>query len=183
MFKKILGEAKGIFNVITLMDIIISVIFILFGLLYFINPNSNITLTSILTGFILIANAGSCIFSYLKRGDIVLYNFNIIFGIILLILGLIALFLGKNLTIALGIYYLVVCAQKIGYSFYLKKFNEKSWVFNLVVGILFIILGIITFFTDKEAVVEVTGICLLGYGFMNLVSTILLRKRSQYFIA
>ncbi len=183
MFDKLFGEAKGIFNAITMLDIIVSIIYILIGVLFFTNPEGNNTFVSIVTGFLLIINGGSAMFSYFRRGSIELYNYNLIVGIALFILGVIAMFLGKVLSIALGLYFIVAGAQKISYSFLLKKFNENSWIFNLVVGILFIILGATAFFTDGEKVIEVAGICLLGYGVMNLVSTILLRKRSKYFIA
>ena len=183
MLDKFIGEAKGIFNVITLFELVVAMIFILVGILFFSNTQTSNILVSIITGFILIMNGASALFSYFRRGSIVLYNYNLIIGIILLILGVVAMFLGNVLSIALGIYFLIVGVQKMSYSFFLKKFNENSWIFNLVVGILFIILGLTAFFTDGEAVVQVAGICLIGYGLMDFISTILLRKRSKYFIA
>ena len=93
------------------------------------------------------------------------------------------MFLGKVLSIALGIYLIIGGSQKISYSYFLKKFNESSWVFNLVVGILCIILGVTTFFTSGDKIIEVAGICMLGYGVIDMINVILLRKRSTFFIA
>ncbi len=183
MFDKILGEVRGIFNVITLIDLCLSIVYILVGIMFFAGANASNVLVSVVTGMILIANGAVSIFSYFKRGNIDLYNNNLIFGALLILLGVVAMFSGKILSIILGIYFLVGGVQKINYSLFLKKFNESSWIVVLGMGILIAILGVVTFFTDGEAVIKVTGICLLGYGIFDLINTILFRRRSKYFIA
>ena len=183
MFNRLLGEVRGIFNIITIFDLIISLLFIMIGLVFFSNPNMSNIAVSIFTGLLLICNGISSIYAYLKRGGIVLYNNNLIYGIILILIGIIALFSGKILSIILGIYLLISGIQKINYGVFLKKFNESSWLITCGVGVLFIIIGIISFFTSGEFLVKVAGICILGYGLMNMIITILLRRRSSYFIA
>lgn len=183
MFDKLLGEVKGIFNIITIFELVISILFILVGLIFFSSPNMSNIAVSIFTGLVLIINGISSIYSYIKRGSIVLYNNNLIYGIILILLGIISMFVGKILSIFLGIYFIISGLQRINYGIFLKKFNESSWLLTLAVGILFIIIGIISFFTSGDAVVKVAGICTLGFGVMNLINIILLRRRSRYFIA
>lgn len=183
MFSNFLGEVKGIFNVITLIDLVLALICILVGLLFFTGASASNALVSVITGFVLIANGASSIFAFFKRGRIDLYNNDLIFGGLLILLGVVAMFSGKILSIILGIYFLVGGLQKISYSVFLKKFNESSWIVVLGMGIMIAILGIVTFFTDGEAVIKVTGICLLGYGIFNLINAILFRRRAKYFIA
>ncbi len=183
MFEKLLGEAKGIFNIITIIDLVISILFVLMGLILFSSPNMSNIAASILCGFLLISNGASSIYSYIKRGSIDLFNTNLIFGIIFILIGVVALFSGKILSIILGIYLLVIGGQKIYYGILLKKFNESSWLITVVFGALLIIISIITFFTSGEFVVRVSGICILGFGIMNIIDTLLLRRRSKYFIA
>jgi len=183
MFDKLIGEAKGIFNIVTIIELIISILFIFTGLLFFTNTNYSNTLVSVITGIYLIIVGASSIYAFLKRGGIVLYNNNLIYGIILIILGILAMYLGNILSIILGIYVLVLGVQKINYGIFLKKFNESSWLITLVVGVLLIVIAVITMFTSNDAVIKVTGICLFGVGLINFVNTILLRKRSRYFIA
>jgi len=183
MFDKLLGEVKGIFNIITIFELVISILFILVGLIFFSSPNMSNIAVSIFTGLVLIINGISSIYAYIKRGSIVLYNNNLIYGIILILLGIISMFVGKILSIFLGIYFIISGLQRINYGIFLKKFNESSWLLTLAVGILFIIIGIVSFFTSGDAVVKVAGICTLGFGVMNLINIILLRRRSRYFIA
>lgn len=183
MINKIFGEVKGIFNTLTMIDVVIAIIYIIIGLLFFTNAASSNIVVSVITGLILISSGISAIFAYLRKDNIELFNFNLIIGIIMVAVGIVAMFLGKVLSIALGIYFIVSAASKFSYSYFLKKFNESCWLFNLFVGVLYLVLGITTFFTSGEAAIKVAGICLLGYGVMNLISVILLRKRSKFFIA
>ncbi len=183
MFEKLLGEVKGIFNTITLIEMGIAILFIIFGLVFFSASKISTVVLGILVGLLLISKGVESIFAYLRKGRIDLFNNDLVFGIILVIIGVISLFTGKILSIMLGIYFIVSGGQKINYGIFLKKFNESSWLITTGLGVMFIVIGIVAFFTSSENVVSVTGICLLGYGVMNLVSVILLRRRSKYFIA
>lgn len=183
MLEKIFGEVKGIFNTITIIDMIISGLCILFGIICFSAQTMNPIIVAVITGLLLIGNGISAIISYIRRGGIVLFNLNMVFGILLIIVGLVALFLNYHLAIGLGIYLIVVGAQKIFYGIEFKKFSESSWLVTLVIGILYMVIAIILFFTSKDNVVAVTGITLLGYGIINFVNTLLLRRRSNHFIA
>lgn len=183
MFNKLLGEVKGIFNTITLIELGISLLYILVGLIFFTNSQGSNVFVSIVTGVSLILSGISSIYSYFKRGDIVLFNNNLIFGILLIILGIVSMFLGRVLSIGLGIFFLISGLQRINYGVFLKKFNETSWLFTLTDGIFYMIIGIIAFLTNGDNVIEVAGICIMGYGILNMIDVILLRRRSKYFIA
>ena len=183
MLERVLGEVKGIFNIITWIEFILSIIYILLGLVFFSNPTTSNILVSIVAGLLLIGNGITSIISYVRRGGVVLFNNNLTYGISMIIIGIVAFFSGKILAIIFGIYLLVNGIQRINYGIFFKKYNESSWLLTLVIGILYIIIAIITFFTSGDAVIAVTGIGLLGFGLLNLINTILLRRRSKYFIA
>lgn len=182
MFYKLLGESRGIFNVITLIDMSIALLYLILGILFFVNPTMSNMLVSLLTGLVLICNGVSSIFSYIKRESIELFNFNLVFGIVLIIVGILAIIFNNVLSIMLGIYIIIGGIQKVNYGIVLKKFNESSWLITLVTGILYVIIAILAFFTNKNTIVEVTGICLLAFGLINLINTLLLRRRSNYFL-
>lgn len=183
MFEKLLGNVKGIFNIVTIIELVVSIVCILLGLVFFTNSTLSNIIVSVLTGILLIGNGISSIYAYFKRGSIVLFNNNLIYGIIFIIVGIISLFLGKVLSILLGIYLIIVGVQKINYGILLKKFHESSWLIILVTGVLLLVIAVITFFTSGDAVIKVTGIALLGYGILNIINNVLLRRRSIYFIS
>lgn len=183
MLSKILGEVKGIFNIVTWAEMIEALVYVIIGIIFFVNPKLSFNVVATITGIALIVNGLISIFSYFKRADIDLYNYNLIFGLILVGVGIATIFMDYLVAITLGIYLIVSGLQKASYGLLLKKFNESSWLTILIIGVLFIVLGAITIFTSPDAVVKVAGICLLGYGLINFVDTLLLRRRAKYFLS
>ena len=182
MLEKILGEVKGTFNIITLIELCTSLIYIIVGLIFFTNPYMSDVLVSIIAGIMLIINGGIEIFSFIKKDGVDLYDYNIIYGILLVIIGIVVLFFKNILSILLGIYFLVSGIQKGNYALILKKFKESSWLLVLVMGICFIVIGVLSLFTNSDYAVKVCGICLLGYGLINAINIMLLRHRAKYFL-
>ena len=183
MFNAIFGEVKGTFNIITIIEMIISLLFVFSGLIFYTNSQFSLTMVSLISGIFLILFGSSFIYSYMNRNDISLFNNNLFYGIVLILIGLLSLFIAKILILFIGISLIVCGLQKINYGYFLKKYNESSWLITLVMGFVCIIIGIISFFTDKNLMTQSVGISLLGFGSLNLIIIILLRRRSQYFIA
>ena len=182
MFEKVFGEVRGIFNTITIIDMIISLFYIILGIIFFSVPSMSNLIVSIITGIILIINGISSIFTYIKRESIEMFNYNLIYGIFLIVVGILAMILKNVLSIILGVYLIITGIQKATYGILLKKYNESSWLITLSTGIIFVAIAILAFFTSRDKIVEVVGICLIGYGIINMVNTILLRRRSNYFL-
>lgn len=181
MFTNFLGEVKGIYNRLTLIELGVSLIWLVIGIILITEPSMSNTIFSIILGTLFLARGISSLYSFIKREDIVLYNFNIFYGIIMILLGVLALILKNVLQVVLGLYFLISGIQKITYGLFLKRFGETSWLLTLVVGVLFIVIGIFSFFSTD--IIQFSGICLVGYGIMDIANIILLRKRSRYYIA
>lgn len=182
MFEVVVGKSKGIFNIITLVDIFISFICFCLGLFLFYKPDTSNEVVSIIIGSLLIANGIISIISYLRKKDIELFNNNLIYGVFLILAGVIAIYVGRLLAIFLAINLIIIGVQRINYSLVLKKFSETSWLINCIIGLFLTVIGIITIFGNDDTIVKVCGICLIGYGLINIVNLILLRKRSEYFL-
>lgn len=180
MYVKLLGEVNGIYNRLTLIDLFVSLLWVIVGLLLMTNPEMSNVIFSVTIGIIFILNSFNCLYSFFKRRDIILYNLNIIYGLVMLILGILSLIFKNILQVMLGIYFLILGLQKLTYGLLLKKYSETSWLLTFVVGVLFITMGIISFFSEN--IIMISGVCLLGYGLINIVNVILLRKRSRYYI-
>ena len=181
MKEKILGEVKGVYNRITLIEFFVSFIWVIIGIILVSSPEGSNTFFSIMTGIIFLLTGFSSIYSFIKRGTISMFNLNIIFGLIMIIIGILTLLINNSLQIFLGIYFLLLGSQKSLYGYILKKFAESSWLITFVVGLLFIVMGTISFFSEN--IIAVCGIFLIGYGLINMISVVLLRKRSKYYIA
>ncbi len=183
MFEKVLGEVKGVFNTVTLMELGLSIIYVLLGLIFFTNVTAKHLTVAIITGVLLMLWSIATLFSYFKKDELILFRFNVIFGALELILGILACALYKVLPIILGIFFLICSAQKVTYALCLKKYKESSWLLTLVTGILIAAIGIIVMFAKGDGVISAIGISYLGFGLLNIINIILLRKRSSYFLA
>ncbi len=182
MLDKIFGESKGIFKTVSIIESILAILFLIAGLIFFTNESISYLLLCIITGILIIGVGISSIYSFIKREEIVLFNLNLIFGIVFIIVGIISFFVNYNLNYVCASFLIISGLKKIVYSIYLKKFNESSWLFNLVMGILFIALGVITCFTSVDNTITVVGIDLIGYALLDLTIIILLARRSKYFL-
>lgn len=181
MFTNFLGEVKGIYNRLTLIELVISLIWLVIGIILITEPSMSNTIFSIIIGGLFLVRGISSLYSFIKRNDIVLYNFNIFYGSIMILLGILAFILKNTLQVVLGLYFLIRGIQKITYGLLLKKFGETSWLLTLVVGGLFLIIGIFSFFSTD--IIQFSGICLVGYSIIDIANVLLLRKRSRYYIA
>lgn len=181
MFDRIFGEVKGIFNIETIANALISIIMILMGLSYFSSAEN--TTSGILLGLVVICYGGLEFYSYLKRESLVLFDFNHIFGVLFVIYGIVLMFLGKQISVGTSIFLILVGIQRVSYSLTLKKYNESSWLITLFTGLFFIAISVIGFMVNTDTLVKESGIMLFGYAAINLANILLLRKRSKYFIA
>ena len=180
MIKKFFGEVRGIFNTITLIEMVISIVFIAFGVLFFVDPKLSETFVSTFTGVILIIAGLATIFSFLKRE--LLFRNNLVYGILLTLLGISALIFKNVLIILLASYFIIDGVKRINYGIILRNFDESSWVINSTIGFLFIVVGIVSILTRNGELIKAVGLCLLFYGIINIVEIIMLRRRSKYFL-
>ncbi len=181
MRSSFLGEVKGIYNRLTMMEMLISLIWMVLGILLVSNETLSNQAFSILLGIICITSGLISLYMFFKRGSIVLYNFNIFYGFLMILIGILSITVGKSLQIFLGIYIIFLALQKLTYALFLRKFGETSWLLTLIVGILYLVMGIVSMFSEK--IIAVSGIVLIGYGLINLVNVLLLRRRAKYYIA
>lgn len=181
MKESIFGEVKGIYNRLTMMEMIVALLWLIVGIIMISDPGLSNTAFSIMAGSLFIIVGISSIYQFIKRGTISLYNLNIFYGPIMILLGILTILLSNALQILLGILFISLGIQKSTYGLILKNFSESSWLITFVVGILYFVMGVISFFTND--IISVCGIFLVGYGLIDLISVILLRKRSKYYIA
>ena len=181
MKSSFLGEVKGIYNRLTMLEMLISLLWIVLGIILVSNESLSNQAFSILLGIMCVVSGVFSLYMFFKRGSIVLYNFNIFYGFIMILLGILSIAVGKSLQIFLGIYVIFLALQKITYALFLHKFGESSWLLTLIVAVLYLTMGIVSMFSEK--IIVVAGIVLIGYGLINLVNVLLLRKRAKYYIA
>lgn len=180
MINKIFGEIKGLFNIVSIIDLLISFALLVIGIIFYINPEFSNNFVSVFTGVAMIVVGCGTLLYYFKRE--LLFRNNVIYGIVLVIIGILIIIFKNLLIILLAIYFIVDGVKRINYGLILNKFDESSWLINLVIGLLFVIVGIVSIFTRNGELIKSVGICLSFYGIINVIEIILLRRRSKYFL-
>lgn len=176
------------FNSYMIANIMLSILMIILGIILYVNPSIAIKTVSWLIALFFIIQGVLSIYSYVKKDRITLLGFNLIYGIISIVIGLFVILnpfaIANILTMGLGLWLLVSGGLKINYSVRLKNIKEQSWALTLVVGLISIIFGLMVILNpfSKLIIVEVIGLFLVVYGVIDLTDILLLKKRAKSFI-
>lgn len=176
------------FNSYMLANCILAILLIVLGIILYVVPSIAIKTVSWLIGLFFIIQGVLAIYSYIKKERISLLTFNLVYGIISMVIGLLVIInpfaIANILTISLGIWLIVSGGLKINYGLRLKNIKEGSWALTLAVGIISILFGIMVILNpfSKLILVEVIGLFLVVYGIIDLTDAILLKKRAKIFI-
>lgn len=167
-----------------------SFLFICVGVLLIIKPSEVIQLISIVIGIGIIIAGIFAFIKYLK-----LYKeqngfyFDLVYGIICIVAGTLLIFnpnaVASILPLILGVWMLINSAFKIQYVLDLKKYQDSSWIWTLVLTILTLACGILFIFNPfrgAEILMMLLGITIIVYAIMDVINMILLRKKGKEFL-
>ena len=168
-----------------LANIILTAIFLIFGIIIYLKPMMAIKTVGIIIGIAFILFGIFAIIEYLTREINPIFNLKLIYGILCIILGLFTIIdpfkLVKLLTLTLGIYLVIVAIFKIIEAFKLKKYGFDGWVLTLVVSILLLIFGIFIGINPMVYVdfVEATGIFIILASILELANLLMLYTKAK----
>lgn len=170
---------KNMFSNFLKLSILSSIIFILFGLLLFINPDGVITSISLIIGLILLIIGIVELVCYFKdrinyQNILMLSLFFIATGIILIsnpniIATIIPIFIGVCM-LALGI-------QKIDIAMLIK--GSDRWVYILITGIITLLCGILLIVNPIKGAFIATkmiGLIIMIYSVLDIIDCLVLKK-------
>lgn len=177
------------YNDIKLLEIIISIVFMIFGIVLLLNKTVSDSFISIFLGIIILLKAGLNIYSFVTPNSNRLFKLNIIFGILYLI---IAVLLFTNLIkfinyiiIYFGAFLIIAGLKNLLTAIWLKLIREESFLIVLVMSVLVIALGGLMIFYPFASftVLDITAIFAILYGLLNINTSNLLRNRVDQFLS
>lgn len=183
--KTLLDKMKLNFNKILLGSIILNVLFLLFGIIIYLNSRITIELTGIILGIYLMIFGIFAIYEFLIRDNNPLFSFNIIWGVLSIIAGLFVIInpfeFIKILTFTLGIYLLIISVRKIIDAFKLKKYGYDGWSLMLAIAIILLIFGIFIIINPMASMdlVEATGIFIILASILEICNSIQLYTKAN----
>lgn len=186
--KRLLTDIDKLYNNVMWMEIGLSLLLVLVGIVFLLNPELSINVLSILFGIITILFGVLNIYTYLKRREIWLFKFGIIYGIIAIVLGLLIVInpftFSQVVTVFIGLYLIYFATIKIDLAVRLRLVLESSWLIVLVTSLLEIFMAILIFINpfSNLLITEVSGIYFILTGILNSTMAILTRNRSIDFL-
>lgn len=186
--KRLMTDIDRLFSKIMWMDIALSICLTLVGLIFLVYPDVSVTVIGIIFGLLIAILGGVLIYTYVKRREIPLFRFNLIYGILGVILGILTIIspftFTQVITIFIGIWILYMAVIKIDFAIRLKLLEERSWLFLLVSALLEIFMSILIFINpfSNLIITEIAGAYFVLCGILNCTDAVLTKNRAIDFL-
>lgn len=184
--KTLIEKLKIGFSKMLIGSIILNALFLLFGIFVYSNPRVSLNLLVIFLSIYFIIFGLYAIFEFIERNDNPLYGLNILWGILSIIVGLIAIInpfeVTSILTLTLGIYLVIISISKIIEAFKLRKYKYDGWSLILVISIILLIFGIFIILNPIIAAMEITevaGIFIILASILEICNAIMLYTKAS----
>lgn len=175
MFEKFLKRSSWV-------DMVVSMVFVLFGLLLIVKPLEMMSVISILLGAVFIIIGFLKIVDYFTSKDKEDYLLTI--ALISVIFGVIVLFCSDVISsifrIVLGIWIIASGIRNFQTSLVWKDVKSGLWTLTVVFAMLMIIAGIVVLVSDTLAL-QIVGVIILIYAILDLITrAVFIKKVKNY---
>ncbi len=161
-------------------DILVSIIFAIIGIFMIVKTDLAIKIISyVLGGMFIIFGIVRSMDYFISKGKYDFYNYDLIYGIIAIIIGLVTIFCSGliesmfRIMIALWIIYSGII--RLSLSLKLRTAEINMWNISLILAIIMIISGIYIIFQNGALIITI-GIIMLVYSIIDLIESIIFIK-------
>lgn len=158
-------------------DIILSLIFVLFGALLVANPNAVLSMISIILGGIFITTGIFRLINYFSSNKTDKYFLGIA-GVAILI-GIIIMFCSGIIMsifrVILGIWIMYSGVMSLQTAIVWKDYKSRVWLISLIFSII-VIIGGIYILVNTGAIMQTIGTIIIIYGVVNIIESIIFIK-------
>lgn len=163
-------------------SIITYLAFTVLGIIITYNPNTTFQVISYVLGAILIAYGVLKAIEYFKvKGAYDLYNYELVYGIIACLLGIVVIvcsgMIETLLRILIGIWIVYSGAMRLGLAMKLQMIDSdnKIWVAVLLIALAMLICGLYIIAVPGTVMMTI-GIIMIIYGIMDIIEEIIFMK-------
>ena len=163
-------------------DIIISLIFVIFGIMLISRPEAIVSVISILLGGIFVIMGILKIIDYYSNGK--QDNYLLAIAVVMILVGIIIMFCTNIILsvfrILIAIWIIYSGIMNLQTSIVWKDYKSRLWLITLLLAIATIIVGIYIL-VNTGAILQTIGIAILVYGLVNIIeSFIFIKKVDNY---
>lgn len=169
---------KEILKKTGLVSIIEALIFLILGIILVCKPDNIINFISIILGIIfIVAGLYKIINYFLAKGNSEFYNYDLVYGIMAIIIGIIVMvyinIIGSAFRMIIGIWIIYTSLVRFNSSIKIRSTDNKAWIYSLIIAILIFICGLYTI-VNSGAVVVTIGTVMIIYAIMDIIEDIII---------
>ena len=175
MFEKLLKRSSWT-------DIVISLIFVVFGILLVAKPEATVGAISIILGILFIAMGVLKLIEYYTAET--KEDWILTIALVSVILGVVILFASDSVLtffrVILGIWILITGVMDLQTILIWKQVKSPYWTVALLIAILMILAGIVIL-VNHQIVMTVVGVLIIAYGILDIIDRfIFIKKINDY---
>lgn len=157
-----------------------SVLFAILGLILILKPEETVKAISYILGAIFILIGIYKIITYFKeKGKDDIYNYNLIYGVMVVVIGLISIIysttIGTIFRIIIGIWIVYSAVVRASSALKLKNLNSNIWIYAFILSIAMFACGLYVVLNEGAVIVTI-GTLMVVYAVMDIVENIILLK-------
>lgn len=163
-----------------LSSLLISIIFAILGIVLIKNPDETVKFISYILGITFMMVGLYKIIIYLRSKDkFDFYNYDMTFGIIAMILGVVTIVYSKQIgalfRILIGLWIVYSSIIRIDLAYKLKLANLNVWIYSLILAIAMLLCGMFIIF-NSGVIIMTIGIVILVYSVLDIAENLIFLK-------
>ena len=164
-------------------DLIISLIFILFGIMLISRPESIMSIISIVLGLIFIIMGALKLVRYFSDGKTDKYLISV--SVILIIIGIIIMFCADIILsvfrILIAIWIIYSGIMNLQTSIIWKEYKSKLWLTTLILSFVIILAGVYILI-NNGAIIQTIGVVILVYALVDIIENFIFIKKVDNYL-
>lgn len=158
-------------------SIITSVVIAIIGIIIILNPMTTMNIIAYtLGGIFIVFGIIKLVNYYIAKGTYDFYNYEIVYGVLAIIIGLITIFYSNTIStifrIIIGIWIIYSGLMRLGLVLKLKELQVSEWKYALIIALLILICGAYVLI-KAETIGIAIGISVLIYAIMDIIEGII----------
>lgn len=161
-------------------SILESIIFAILGAVLIYNAEATVKIISSILGIIFII-VGTCrVINWISaRGRYDFYNLDLLYGLIAITIGVVAIMYSGAIKtifrIIIGVWIIYMSVVRMNLALKIKKLDSRIWILTLLLAVLMLICGIYIV-TNSGALVITIGAIMISYSVIDIIENIIFMK-------
>lgn len=161
-------------------SIVESLIFAILGIILVCRPEGTLrVITYILGTVFIIVGIYKIINYFVTKGNNDFYNFNLIYGLTAIVIGIITMaymdIIGSVFRIIIGVWIIYTSFVRISTAIQIKKIKSNIWIYSLILAIIMFACGLYIVINPGTIILTI-GIIMIIYSVIDIIENIIFMK-------